>query len=435
MRSHPMPGEPPVECEVFDFILSSKRNLTTNVLSDWLRTRCVVTPTMASHETLARLVAELTQSFSDLNDLVVAVKPESRRLPVVTTMMPTTLSINELTGVAIEVRDHVKKQHGWNLTLNPSTDHIDLTVQYIDIDPTRTALAQRESKEIEVKLSIELDDVGNKRLVVRADDDAKGRLVSETIWNRVGQRSVQAGEPTRLSLAGVASPRDRNKFFLDIVSKGAGFRPVSCHSIRLLRVTPQDQSTEPETEGDDDDDDDVGEAESQVQAELSRATLSGDNIHETAIVRDLLDGGAGYEIAKIVLRVADMSSPPAKKRGKPKKASKHSTIIDTWTEYLVEVSLRDDGSRDLRHLVRSASTMKRMDDGNTYPTHIQLRAADYEAVQRKVEKCLEELLALAASQGVDLPQSEVAAQGREPPATRSPITTEDSQATGGSLHA
>lgn len=245
-----------------------------------------------SREDLIAYVSLASYARVELDKLLDEAAPAERQMPSTTYEFNGTYVSADIVAAARKVRVDRSAKHDEAVQVVNKNGAVIVTVEYTQLDPSRTRLQQKRAKEV----VIELRHVDGK-LQVRATPNAKAEAYVAAMIAQLTPAGSEPPEPRAIDLSGSNDPKVRTDFFLGILARSSADRTSEVTDVRVNRF--EDRADEDE-ESDDDDDEAPNKhpkVAKKLTAELRNASLEGSNILTTKIYIDLM--AQGYFISRI----------------------------------------------------------------------------------------------------------------------------------------
>lgn len=254
--------------ELYDLMFSAKQRITEGVLHGISRERGVFFGAATNRGDLADYISMTIHDLQDVVDLVKDAEPGTRGERTSSLTIKIKLEASEIKDVVQEYADTDGKDERVAVP-HKTPEAVIATFGYSEFDLSRTTLAQRHDKV--ATLDFKLEDEG---VVIRFPANDKGRELVDIFIEKLESKKKSSVIQVRVAVEDL-SPEDRTRFFVNLVTKMAGFR---LDTVTKLKVSSAS------LEIDDLDSDEDGETAEQVAAKsvminlVKNVALSGNDL-------------------------------------------------------------------------------------------------------------------------------------------------------------
>lgn len=246
--------------EIYDMLMASKQRITDTILLGFARERGIFCSPRDSREALVAYLSVLPFTFADL-DIILSHRAASQRTEKrMSIRLNASVSVEEIKTVCNDYREAAVGSDEQVVTRQEGTNKYTATVNYSELDYSKTRLLQRRQKEAEIEFFIR-----DNETIIRMPANPKAISVVESLKRSLDARAQQAIPSEAIELSHLHTPEARTTFFTSLISKIPGYR--------LENVT--DIKVESQLHEHIDIDDDEDEAEAEIEDKVAeRAMLS-----------------------------------------------------------------------------------------------------------------------------------------------------------------
>lgn len=246
--------------EIFDMMMASKQRITEGILLAFARERGIFCSPRDSREALVHYLSVLHYTDADL-DTILSHRASSQRTEKRTSIkLGAVISLEDIKAVCSEYREAVTGDDERVVTRQNGTNAYTATVNYSELDHSKTRLLQRREKEAEIEFFIK-----DNETIVRMPASPKAASVVEKLRQSLNARVQQAIPSDTIELSHVNTAEARTTFFTSLITSLPGYR--------LENVT--DIKVESQLSRDLDDDGDEDETEAEIEEKIiERSMLS-----------------------------------------------------------------------------------------------------------------------------------------------------------------
>ena len=248
-----MPKEQLLYCatdkEIYDLLIASKQSITEGILLSIARERGIFYAPRETREVLIGNLSLLPYGYADLNlilDHRATIQRTEKRTSIT---FNASLNMEDIKAVCAEYRDTTKDEKV--TTQQDGTNKFTATINYSELDYSKTRLLQRRDKEADIEFFVK-----DNETTVRLPSNPKARAVIEALKTALDQRiqgSIQAEE---IELTSLKTPEARTTFFTSLISQLSGYK---LHNVMDVKVESKLHDPAPDLEDVDAEDEDEGE--------------------------------------------------------------------------------------------------------------------------------------------------------------------------------
>lgn len=235
--------------DIFDILMSSKRRFDAEALCELARRRGIVLSEDTDREVLADYLARLVWSWPELQHLLDLAETPERREKITGSRFVTDAPVDEVKAVVEDVKAVREARTDETLTVKKTEKGIAVTVRYSEFDSSRTRLQQRVDRE--VTLEIERGETGYS---VRHQANDRARDIAKEIVAKLEEKRGGKFDAAEITLKGIAAPELRTQFFVNLMTKMAGYK------LRNVTTVSVDRAVQEEDEEEVSDDDEPGDS-------------------------------------------------------------------------------------------------------------------------------------------------------------------------------
>src|ERR1035437_2242854 len=216
-----MPKEQLLYCatdkEIYDLLIASKQSITEGILLSIARERGIFYALRETREVFIGNLSLLPYGYADLNlilDHRVTIQRTEKRTSIT---FNASLNMEDIKAVCAEYRDTTKDEKV--TTQQDGTNKFTATINYSELDYSKTRLLQRRDKEADIEFFVK-----DNETTVRLPSNPKARAVIEALKTALDQRiqgSIQAEE---IELTSLKTPEARTTFFTSLISQLSGYK-------------------------------------------------------------------------------------------------------------------------------------------------------------------------------------------------------------------
>jgi hypothetical protein len=294
----------PNDKEVYDLLMGSKKAITQRVLLDFAASRGIFYSPRNDRDQLIDVISVLPLTFSELQHFIGHREGAGRGDKTTSITLGAELTIEDMKEACkmyAQERDADEKatqrQEGVNRCV--------LSVEYIDLDFSKTTLLQRKFKEAEIELV-----VAENETMIRMPATEKGRkIVNELIEHLETVKKVKIQERT-IDLSRFSSAM-KTQFFTQLSSSLEGYKHYDVSHVNIEReIVTESQSLTGVDEGDDEIqvvEDETAEIKETMISAVHQAALRGQSLLYTPEYQALLN--KGFYLSSIVWQSTRLDPP------------------------------------------------------------------------------------------------------------------------------
>lgn len=270
--------------DVYDLLLSSRRQLSSLRLAQILRRIGILLSPGADREGLIRQLTLVPLGWQQLTRVLELTDTGDRAEKFTGSTLGVSISTEHLAAAIQKVKQERVQHRDEVLDVSIQGDVARITVVYSEVDTTQTRLCQKVRRE----LSIEIEKDGES-LLLRHQAQPRAQEIIDQL-REVLAKDDELPEQREVELSGVTSPERRTEFFLRLIKSVDGFEFNDVHAVRVHRLS---EAKESETLEDDESDEEEAEdvRTSELKVLVRKAALEGERILDTPQYKQLLEAG------------------------------------------------------------------------------------------------------------------------------------------------
>jgi hypothetical protein len=278
----------PTDKNIFDALHHKKA--TTTELRSFLRSKGIITSSIASKEDLIKKICRIPFGYDDYKYITELLENPNRKEKITQSSIQADINAEELQSAIEQVRESMSDL-GESLVITKDGDRLIARGTYVDVDFTKTELKQRQRKTCEIE--IELGDSG---ITIRRPASKKAAEISKMIRDRLSQKkSIELTEDC-ISLEGVQEAGHRTQFFDELTRLIKGFKVIDVIDVNFHHIDAASSTEEIDNDLDNPDDDD--DVEKIISSRIVKAALSGEGVLQSEQFSQL--HREGFYISKLI---------------------------------------------------------------------------------------------------------------------------------------
>lgn len=234
--------------EIYDMLMASKQRITDTILLGFARERGIFCSPRDTREALVGYLSVLPFTYTDL-DTILGHRAASQRTEKRTSIrLNTAVNVEEIKAVCNEYREAATGGDEQVVTRQDGTNKYTATINYSELDYSKTRLLQRRQKEAEIEFFIK-----DNETIIRMPANPKAISVVETLKRSLDARAQQAIPSEAIELSHVNTAEARTTFFTSLISSMPGYRLENVTDIKVesqLHEHTDVDEDEDETEAD-----------------------------------------------------------------------------------------------------------------------------------------------------------------------------------------
>lgn len=280
--------------DIYDGLYSSKRQVTPNMLREFLLERGIFMSDSLDREGFISYISNLNLDYHDVQFLIEQLSSAGKKEKVRMVDLDCQLTKQELRDVLQEVRDERSSKHDEVYQTNITGDEskVSVNVEYEDVDLSRTRL--RQKKEREANIETEITESGGIR--IRFPDNIRSENIVDVIKEKIKKRKSYSVNETVIDLSSITLFSLRSQFFMEIIKNMS--KDMNLHDVKKVAVESRlfgDLNGDKEVETD---------ADIHAKGLVHKALLSGNSILTSQTCRDLMD--KGFYIYRLNWQMAEL---------------------------------------------------------------------------------------------------------------------------------
>lgn len=262
--------------------------VTKRKLVDMLVKRGIYVSEESSKEDIAEYLSKLNFDYFDYMQVSSFLENPNRREKISTSRLKVETSSPEIKSVCDEIKEK-NLDVGDAATIRVKNGKTVLSVNYTEVDFTKTELKQRVTKKCDIE--IENNEDG---LVIRSPSNKKSEKIVSQIKAIINRDKEGDVEDDDISLRAISDAVARSEFFFDLIKTIQGYK---LDDVTLVDVHHQDSQLDEENEYEDDD----VERTVNLVGYIKKAALSGGGVLSSLEFKELVK--KGFYISRVVWHI------------------------------------------------------------------------------------------------------------------------------------
>ena len=288
--------------DIYDLLTSSKKKATKSFLLEVARSRGIFLSHEDDQAEIIDYFSLLPHDYNDLRILLDQTKPGARRERSTSHYLSLNANIEILRQASNELKNERAVLHGEQYNIQASSEsNFRITVNYNELDYSRTRLRQKIAKETTIECKI-----SDGNVTIRRSIGEKPKSIVQSFIDKLNDVQDELVEDYKIELSGISEPHGRTLFFTYLINNLPNFRLEDVSNIKVdQRIeTPEGENYISDTEFIEGDADDTTVAEeSTVEDEtmlgvVRQASFQGNALLSSKEYQTL--HRAGFYICKIV---------------------------------------------------------------------------------------------------------------------------------------
>ncbi len=213
--------------ELYDLLMASKQRITESILLGFARERAIFCSPRESRESLVDYLSLLTYTYADLDTMLghrAATQRTEKRMSI---RLNSAVNLEDIKAVCTEYKESpsgdetvVTKQEG--------TNKYTATVNYSELDYSKTRLLQRRDKEAEIEFFIKENET-----IIRMPANPKAQSVVDRLKRALDVRAQTAIPAEAIELSHLKTPEARTRFFTSLITSIPGYKMENVTDIKV----------------------------------------------------------------------------------------------------------------------------------------------------------------------------------------------------------
>jgi hypothetical protein len=267
--------------DIFDVLACAKRSLTDGVLREIARERGIFFSPHDTRDDLVEAISELPFTLNELQEVLGRRESPRRGEKTTSVILDANIAIDELKAVVREYKADVGDSENV-VSHSKGADGLVMTVEYDDMDYSRTRLIQRQRLDS----TIEFIQKGDKT-VVRLPASPKSKQIVEDLTGRIESRRRAPIVREAIELDADFTADERTTFFMRLISELPDHK---LNGVTNLKIAPSPR-VDDDLDEDDLDEDATAEARQELLVIVKSMALSGENLIASKEYMSLRDRG------------------------------------------------------------------------------------------------------------------------------------------------
>ncbi|OUR74279.1 hypothetical protein A9Q78_01365 [Methylophaga sp. 41_12_T18] len=238
--------------------------------------RNIIVGKKTPREELAKYFARLTHDYYDHQDIAKRLGITTRRERLTSLDLK---GLNDKSDIQAPI-DQLKAElesTGNVIQVSGDADNVTINIQYSTIDYKLSELSQVQAKDG----TIEFEKTPEGYIIRNTDNEHMNDL-RESLLGKIEKSTTTEITKSAISLFDITSPKERSKFFYDLIKTDQSYRMEDVTSVFTYRAKPDDDSDEGEVSDED--------------TYIEKVSLSGSGVSRSELLNQLLDNDDFYII-------------------------------------------------------------------------------------------------------------------------------------------
>jgi hypothetical protein len=290
--------------ELYDLLMASKQRITESILLGFARERGIFCSPRESRESLVDYLSLLTYTYADLDAMLghrAATQRTEKRMSI---RLNSAVNLEDIKAVCTEYKEGASGDEKV-VTKQEGTNKYTATVNYSELDYSKTRLLQRRDKEAEIEFFIK-----DNETIIRMPANPKAQSVVDRLKRSLDVRAQTTIPAEAIELSHLKTPEVRTRFFTSLITSIPGYRMENVTDVKVeskLHDYPPPDDLE---EGDDEADETTLEEKAAERAMLSvveNIALKGQGLLSSPEYQQLKE--KGFFITNIVWKSRQLDHP------------------------------------------------------------------------------------------------------------------------------
>jgi hypothetical protein len=289
--------------EIFDLLSASKQSITDVILLDIARERGIFYSPSESRDVLINRLSLLPYGHADLETILDHRATTQRTEKRSSITLRGAISMEDIRAVCGEYREAAPADEKV-ATRQEGTNKFTATVNYSELDYSKTRLLQRREKEADVEFVVK-----DNETTIRIPANPKAREIVETLREALGRRANRDVEADEIELSALTTPEERTTFFTSLITGMSGYTLSDVKDVKVesrLNSASADLDIPEDDEADADSDTDLA-ARRAMLAIVENIALKGSLLLNSAEYQQLRQ--KGFYITNIVWTAKQNEAP------------------------------------------------------------------------------------------------------------------------------
>ncbi|MDR6208236.1 hypothetical protein [Paraburkholderia graminis] len=283
--------------DIFDLLACAKRSLTEGVLREIARERGIFYSPLDTRDDLVEAISQLPFTLNELQEVMGRRESPRRGEKTTSVTLDATISIDDLKAVVSEYKADVGDTEKV-VSHSKGTDGLVMSVEYDDMDYSRTRLIQRQRLDSTIEFKQK-----EGKTVIRLPASTKSKQIVENLTGRIERRRLAPIVREAVELDANFTADERTTFFVRLISELPNHK---LHGVTNLKIAPGRREDD-ELDEDDIDEDATAEARQELLVIVRSMALSGENLIESKEYRSLRD--RGFFITSVTWKTKETQPP------------------------------------------------------------------------------------------------------------------------------
>jgi hypothetical protein len=214
--------------ELYDLLMASKQRITESILLGFARERGIFCSPRESRESLVDYLSLLTYTYADLDTILghrAATQRTERRMSI---RLRSVVNLEDIKAVCAEYKASVAEGDEKVVTRQDGTNKYTATVNYSELDYSKTRLLQRREKEAEIEFFIK-----DHETIIRMPANPKAQSVVDRLKQSLDVRAQCAIPSEAIELTHLKTPEARTRFFTSLITSIPGYKMENVTDIKV----------------------------------------------------------------------------------------------------------------------------------------------------------------------------------------------------------
>lgn len=214
--------------ELYDMLMASKQRITESILLGIARERGIFCSPRETRESLVDYLSLLPFTYAHL-DTILGHRAATQRTEKRTSIrLNTAVDLDDIKAVCNEYKEGATGGDEKVVTRQEGANQYTATVNYSDLDYSKTRLLQRRQKEAEIEFFIK-----DNETIIRMPANAKALSVVDALKRSLDARAQSTIPSEAIELSHLKTPEARTSFFTSLISSIPGYKLENVTDIKV----------------------------------------------------------------------------------------------------------------------------------------------------------------------------------------------------------
>ena len=235
--------------ELYDMLMASKQRITESILLGIARQRGIFCSARDARELLVDYLSVLPYTWNEL-DTILGHRAAAQRTEKRTSIrLEGAINLDEIKAVCAEYQETPGRGDEQVVMRQDGTNKYTATVNYSDLDYSKTRLLQRRQKEAEIEFFIK-----DNETIIRMPANPKAESVVNILKKSLDTRANTVIQSEAIELSHLSTADARTSFFTMLISSIAGYKLENVTDIKVESGLHQHAPVDDDDAVDDDED-------------------------------------------------------------------------------------------------------------------------------------------------------------------------------------